>query len=1113
MTDALKRSALERLVQLLKAPSLNTRRDAAEALLQLPEPAALKPLLQPLLTSPELGSQAWGAGLLHALGEPEAYAKWRGTVVSPESRRDAVGVAPFMKEPRAVRELLRLLGELTQEELSATEGDGPSLAEHMTHALRLVGLELVLGGEAEESLRADLLLLLGRHQSLIPELIDDVLQFLHQLPPMDLGRELAALLFEQEREERGDLFMAITTLSTGLAVPALEAMGHRDREEVLDAVLAALERAQGEDSALQALGEVLSESVHGERFEGLFQEAGTQEQELPEDDAEDPDAARPTLEIPAISPVSSTMTLEMRIVTEEPSSPTMEFELPGQDTGEDEEEDWILPKEPEAEAVAQRALVAGRAAAAAGAGGAARAGQGPGGPGGDPAAPAVAGRRRAASSTLGVTGLELFESGARHLVRGGSAVRGLERRGAAPAAVVPEAGKAAATGGAGGCRAAAGAPAVAEGSAALPGARRAALSRRDRGPAQTAGRCCWSAPATSRSPGASLADASIAEGDPELDGLLDSAEAEGFDRARLENEARQGPGRGGGAALLVALPRHPAPEGGAAARQARRRAPLPGQAPARTWTRTGLAPLLALAHGRSQALGWLVEGGWRSPRRRRRARVKPGPRREAQAGRAQMFQSRRSMTSLPAGGGLELQIRLRAGHQRAQQLPALVARRGLHAEERRVRMRHAPLGRLRLLLDLREDARLEVVERARRLSPWRTGSSARGSPAARGRSRPPRPAAAARASPAPSRPRCSPARPSDRASGATPTARRTPPRARGAPAAPRPPSSMVAPSGVDGQLLQLRLEQPDVAADALLELLQRAGPQLLLEGRQELARRSPRDPDPCGARPPCARRGGPLSLASLSSGLFASTSVAASTSACPLGTPFWNSSSSAEASPSGAVMRSSRQNAAASLRKARSTSARSTSSSSFHCSTEGAPGARGIQLIHAPARPGRQRQQPPRALLALARLPRLARLAQRVPAPLLGREELRVAHQHHLAPREQRHGGQLLRHLARRGRVQHREVQPHGGIRHERLHQLVGALAHQVLLAPEQVQRRHLPRLHLRQHLVHLRAHRTSRISISSSIRSSWSLGEPLRPLIAARARSMSWCRRCSSDS
>lgn len=610
MTDALKRSALERLVQLLKAPSLNTRRDAAEALLQLPEPAALKPLLQPLLTSPELGSQAWGAGLLHALGEPEAYAKWRGTVVSPESRRDAVGVAPFMKEPRAVRELLRLLGELTQEELSATEGDGPSLAEHMTHALRLVGLELVLGGEAEESLRADLLLLLGRHQSLIPELIDDVLQFLHQLPPMDLGRELAALLFEQEREERGDLFMAITTLSTGLAVPALEAMGHRDREEVLDAVLAALERAQGEDSALQALGEVLSESVHGERFEGLFQEAGTQEQELPEDDAEDPDAARPTLKIPAISPVSSTMTLEMRIVTEEPSSPTMEFELPGQDTGEDEEEDWILPKEPEAEAVAQRALVAGallrrlaleeRLAR-----------------GKDPAAKEEIQRlqqwmdEEGLFSTLGFTGLELFETAPgtwpeenRQAVAWSAEELQLLlwslKQGKLPP---PEARVDAAP-------LLERLPLMKDPQPFLSTAERRSLEEVE------AQRNRWEvmldcARYESFARGI-LADASLAEGDPELDGLLDSAEAEGFDRARLEN--KHGKARAAVEGLrfwmrfLVTQLQKEGLMGGKPGDellfQGKRLMDL---------DEAGLALLLGLSHGRSQALGWLVEGGGEVP--------------------------------------------------------------------------------------------------------------------------------------------------------------------------------------------------------------------------------------------------------------------------------------------------------------------------------------------------------------------------------------------------------------------------------------------------------------------------------------------------------------------
>ncbi|HEX8702489.1 MAG TPA: HEAT repeat domain-containing protein [Myxococcaceae bacterium] len=609
------RPALERLVQFLKAPALDTRRDAAEALLRLPEPASLKPLLQPLLTSTELRSRAWGAGLLTALGEPEAYAKWRGTVVAPESRRDAVGVVPFMKEPRAVRELLRLLGELSQEELDASEGDEPSLAEHMANALRMVGLELVLGGTADESLRADLLLLLGRHQYLIPEFIEDVLQCLGQLPPLELGRELAAVLFEQEREERGVLFMSITTLSPGLAVPTLEAMGHRDREEVLDAVVAALERAQGEDSALQALGEMLSESVYGERFEGLLQEAGTQEQVIPalsEDGEEDPVATHVTIEMPLVSPVSSTVTREMEVVTEEPSLPTMEFELPeeeGEALGEDEEE-WILPTSPEAEAVAQRALVVGsllrrltleeRLAR-----------------GKDPAAREEIQRlqrwmdEEGLFSNRGFTGLELFETPPgswpeenRQAV--GWSAEELQfllwslKQGKLPP---PEARVEAA-------------PLLER----LPLLKdpQPFLSTAERRPIEEveAQRNRWEvvldcARYESFARGI-LADPALAEGDPELDGLLDSAEAEGFDRARLE--IKHGKARTAVEGLrfwmrfLTTQLQKDGLLGGKPGEdllfQGKRLMDL---------DEAGLALLLGLAHGRSQALGWLMEGSGEVP--------------------------------------------------------------------------------------------------------------------------------------------------------------------------------------------------------------------------------------------------------------------------------------------------------------------------------------------------------------------------------------------------------------------------------------------------------------------------------------------------------------------
>jgi HEAT repeat protein len=604
------RPALEKLIQFLKAPSLDTRRDAAEALLLLPEPAPLKQLLLPMLTATDPRSRAWGAGLLHALGEPEAYPKWRGTVVTPESRRDAVGVAPFMKEPRAVRELLRLLGELPQEELDATEGDEPSLAEHMTNALRMVGLELLLGGEADESLRADLLLLLGRHQYLIPELIDDVLQFLNQLPPMDLGRELAALLFEQEREDRGSLFMAITTLSTGLTVPTLEAMGHRDREEVLDAVIQALERAQGEDSALQALGEVLSESVYGDRFGDVFQEAGTQEQELPEDEG---DATRVTLEMPAVtSPLSPTVTREMVLVQEEPTAPTMEFELPGMEIGEDEEEefeddeeDWALPAPPGAEAVAQRALVVGallrrlvleeRLAR-----------------GKDPAAKEELKQlqrwmdEEGLFTPLGHTGLELFDAEPgtwseenRQAVAWSAEELQLLLWALKQGKLPPPEARVDAT------------PLLER----LPLLKdpQPFLSAAERRPIEEveAQRNRWEvmldcARYESFARGI-LADPVLAEGDPELDGLLDSAEAEGFDREKLElklGKARMAvEGLRFWMRFLVTQLQKEGLLGGKPGDellfQGKRLMDL---------DEATLAMLLGLSHGRSQTLGWLMEG-------------------------------------------------------------------------------------------------------------------------------------------------------------------------------------------------------------------------------------------------------------------------------------------------------------------------------------------------------------------------------------------------------------------------------------------------------------------------------------------------------------------------
>jgi HEAT repeat protein len=602
------RAALEKLLQFLKAPTLDTRREAAEALLSLPEPATLRPLLRPLLTANEERSRAWAAGLLHSLEEPEVYPRWRVTLASATSRRDAVGVVPFMKEPRAVRELLRLLGKLSQEELDAAEEDEPTLAEHMTNALREAGLERVLGDKADESLRSDLLLLVGRHQFLIPELLDDVLQFLNQRPPMEVGGELAALLIEQEREERAVLFMSITTLSPGLAVPTLEAMGHRDREEVLDEVLAALERAQGEDAALQALGEMLSQSAYGERFQDVLQGSGTMEQEIPEDEEEGSQSHATLLEMPALTGLpSATVTREMVAVHEPPAPPTMEIPAVTEDEEfeDEEDEDWLSPTPPEADAVAQRALVVGalqqrlmleeRLAR-----------------GKDPAAKAEIQRlqqwvdEEGLFGTLGIMGMELFEAepGAWSEEDRQSVAWSAEelqlllwalKQGKLPPLearvdVLPLLERL---------------PLLKDPQPFLDGAERRPLEEVE------AQRNRWEvmldcARYESFARGI-MADPDLAEGDPELDGLLDSAEAEGFDRSTLE--AKHGKARAAVEGLrfwmrfLVTQLQKEGLLAGKAGEgllfQGKRLADL---------DETTLAALLGLSHGRSQALTWLVEG-------------------------------------------------------------------------------------------------------------------------------------------------------------------------------------------------------------------------------------------------------------------------------------------------------------------------------------------------------------------------------------------------------------------------------------------------------------------------------------------------------------------------
>ncbi|MDY7224984.1 HEAT repeat domain-containing protein [Hyalangium rubrum] len=599
------RPAIDRLIQFLKEPPLDARHDAAEALLSLQETAPLRPLLRPMLDTEDESSRAWAAGLLYALGDADAFLLWRGTLGSPESRRDAVGVAPFMREPGAIRELLRLLAELPQEELDATEGDEPSLAEHLANALRLSGMELLLGAEATEGLWSDLLALLGRHQHLVPELVDDLVQFLAQRPPADLGKDVAQLLSEQEPGERGAIFLAIATLLPEISIPTLVALEESVREEVLETVREALENTRGEDETLTALGETLSESPFGERFEGLAEASMTQEQEIPEEEEES--GASVTREMPAVKvPSPATVTREMHAVEEPPASPTMEFELPEEFSEEEEEDEaWPATAPPEADVVAQRILAVGamlrrlvleeRLAR-----------------GKDPSAKEEIQRlqrwvdEEELFSPLGATGLELFEAepGAwseedRQTVAWISEelqllLWALKQGKLPPSEARVEAAPLLEK-----------LPLLKEPQPFLDAAERRSLeeveAQRDRWEVMLD---CARYESFARG---IQAEPSLAEGDPELERVLDSAENEGFDRSAVE--AKHGPVRAAveglrfwGRFLVTELQKE-----GLLAGKPGEGLMFQGKRLAEMDEGT-LALLLGLSHGRHAALGWLLEG-------------------------------------------------------------------------------------------------------------------------------------------------------------------------------------------------------------------------------------------------------------------------------------------------------------------------------------------------------------------------------------------------------------------------------------------------------------------------------------------------------------------------
>jgi HEAT repeat protein len=357
------KGALEKLAQYLGAPSLEVRRDAAEMLLSQADPTALRPLLKPLLAARDERVRAWAAAVLHTVGEPEAFPKWHSALASQESHIDAILAVPLMREARAVRELLRLMAEQPPEGFNASESAEPSLLGLLADALRLSGVDILLGGaEADPALRADLFILLARHPHLIAEHMGDISEALSQRSPEQLGAELAQLLSAHEREERAQLFAALAPFFPEAALPTLVELRGADREAALRAVAQAARDAAGEDRRLVKITEVLKATLYAHYFEGVPTRATSRKPQRPKE--KDTTAARTIEEMPAVSlPSSATVTREMEIPIDDELSrtATLEIQIPDEAFEEEpgEEEEWLPTEPPEADAVAQRALVLG----------------------------------------------------------------------------------------------------------------------------------------------------------------------------------------------------------------------------------------------------------------------------------------------------------------------------------------------------------------------------------------------------------------------------------------------------------------------------------------------------------------------------------------------------------------------------------------------------------------------------------------------------------------------------------------------------------------------------------------------------------------------------------
>lgn len=278
-------AAVTSLVRALEHQTPAVRANAGDALMSLDRPEVLKKALAPAFTGAHPAAQLWAAALLHKLDDPRALPAWRHGLGEPALRVDAAISATYMEDAAVARDLLRLVGELSSEELEQqVSEDGALLAEVLTQPLLELPLdEVIEQASTDLAARADLMLFLARSPGADPELFDRIQQFVVGLDPSTQGAALAELLSEQDESARPALLSNFASFSPPAIAPALRALPDADRKKILDRAIASVRDDDEESPVFFPLIDALREGPYASLVKDLTTGASAA-------DATDPDA-------------------------------------------------------------------------------------------------------------------------------------------------------------------------------------------------------------------------------------------------------------------------------------------------------------------------------------------------------------------------------------------------------------------------------------------------------------------------------------------------------------------------------------------------------------------------------------------------------------------------------------------------------------------------------------------------------------------------------------------------------------------------------------------------------------------------------------------------------